>query len=65
MMRMIVGTRRKYMDENKTPETYVEWVQRATREAENMMDKYSIQDWITLQRRRLWGSVPRELCSDR
>jgi hypothetical protein len=54
MMRMILGTRRKYVGDHETVETYVEWIQRATRELEIMMDKYGVKDWVALQRVRLW-----------
>ena len=50
MMRMILGTRRKYVGDHETVETYVEWIQRAIRELEIMMDKYGVKDWVTLQR---------------
>ena len=54
MMRMILGSGRKYVDSQKTLETYVEWIQRATREVEDLMEKHGVADWVTTQRYRLW-----------
>ena len=56
MMRMILGTGRKPGGNNGTDEleTYVEWVQRATKEAERLMEKYNVREWTWQQRDRLW-----------
>ena len=56
MMRMILGTCRKPGGNNGTDEleTYVEWVQRATKEAERLMEKYNVREWTWQQRDRLW-----------
>ena len=35
-------------------ETWVQWKQRTTREALEIMDKLKIPDWADEQRRRLW-----------
>jgi hypothetical protein len=62
MLRMITSSGRKYMDEGGRVEDYIEWVQRATRDVERLMDKYCINDWINLQRQRMWqwaGKVAR------
>ena len=35
-------------------ETWVEWIRRCTRIAENQLGKASIDDWVVAQRRRKW-----------
>ena len=54
MLRMIGNFNRKYIDEEKTLEDYVTWIQRATKEAGLLMKKYDIKDWTSQQRGRLW-----------
>ena len=44
MLRMILGAKRKYLDDQGTVESYVEWIQRATHEAEDMMRRYGARD---------------------
>ena len=49
MMRKVVGTKRivvKDAQGGSTTENYVDWVQRATRKAEEAMDKYGVPDWV-------------------
>ena len=48
MLRMMLGRRRK------PEEDYVTWIQNATREAEDVMRKHGVADWVEAQRRRLW-----------
>ena len=62
MMRMILNSNRKYKGDQRTVEDFVEWIQRTTREAEELMARYSINDWVTQQRDRVWqwaGKVAR------
>jgi hypothetical protein len=62
MLRMMLSSKRKYKDNERTVEDYVEWIQRATREVEATMAVYGIQDWVGQQRLRLWqwaGKVAR------
>ena len=62
MLRTIMGSGRKYINEEGRVEDYVEWVQRATRDVERLMAKYCISDWISLQRKWMWqwaGKVAR------
>ena len=42
------------MDEGETLESWVQWKQRTTREALQIIDKIGIPDWADEQRRRLW-----------
>ena len=42
------------MSEGETLESWVQWKQRATREALEVIDKIGIPDWADEQRRRLW-----------
>ena len=46
------------------PKSYVEWIQRATKEAEQLMSKHDILDWVTLQRSRLWRWAGRVALQD-
>ena len=58
MLRMMFGGRRQ------SDESWVEWVQRATGDAEATMAAHSSEDWATLQRRRkfrLAGKAARAL----
>jgi hypothetical protein len=59
MMRMILGSGRRPKSEaaetdQDQVETYVEWIQRATRQAEQIMHTYGVADWVYHQRNRLW-----------
>ena len=49
MLRIIVGTNRMYhLDHSgvRVVENWVDWIQRATRVAEDAMVKYSVPDWV-------------------
>eukprot|EP00973_Karenia_brevis_P050869 7065207-Karenia_brevis.AAC.1 len=37
-----------------TTESWIQWVQRATHEANELLDKLHIEDWVTTWRRRVW-----------
>ena len=52
---MILGSgRRRKIGENgeESVETWVEWVQRTTRQAEELQEKYGLTDWLTIHRQR-------------
>ena len=51
---MIAGRGRKYIDDQKTLEEYIPWLRRATHEAEQVMEKYDVCDWVEEQRKRQW-----------
>jgi len=67
LLRMIVGTKRTYqLDQSgvKELENWVDWIQRATRVAENVMVKYGVHDWIdeVCKRKFHWaGHVSRRM----
>ena len=58
MLRQIVGTRRRPLINeagDRTLENWVDWIQRATREAEDAMCKFCISDWVAEVCKRKFG----------
>ena len=45
-------------------EPWVEWVERATHKAQQLLERLNIEDWITIQRRRKWRWAS-QVASDR
>ena len=68
MLRMIIGhTRRKSTgtpsDESEV-ESWIDWVQRTTKEAELRMDNLNIENWICQYRRRKWRFAGQLACGN-
>ena len=40
--------------EDNMEESWVDWIQRVTRDIEQKLDKANVEEWTTLRRRRLW-----------
>ena len=59
MLRMILGHRRRRIEADHHAdgelEPWVEWVKRATREAESKMEELQLDRWTTSQKRAKWS----------
>ena len=68
MLRMIIGhTRRKSTDtpsDESEVESWIDWVQRTTKEAELRMDTLNIENWTCQYRRRKWRFAGQLACGN-
>ena len=67
MLRTVLGRRRIANEITGVVETWVEWVQRVTREVRGLMVDYGVPEWVEVHRDRVrtWSSRLQDMDKER